>query len=261
MKKIAISSRYSLDADKLINFANKYEFDGIEYSIQSENLKDLNLELDNIKKLSDSRFEIRYHMPFNEIELAHKNNIESQKALEYYKVCFDELKKLNAHHVIIHLCLGYRNNLDLMDYNNAFKNLIEVTKYGKQNNIEVCLENLTFGLNDTPEKFLDFLEKSSCKATVDIGHIAASDVVRNDKITEVEYISQISEYIESAHIYNIEDFDEKVNGYVHFPPKKEKDIAERVVELMKSPCNWFLIELGDEEHILRTKEMLKKLLI
>lgn len=252
MPKIALSSRYSLEAQNLIRFASDHDFDGIEYSIQSETSTSLQAEIKNMEVLASSGLEIRYHMPFKKIELAHNDLQHTQESVRYFKECLDVIHHMGGRFVITHLCLGYRFDLDKMKYEHAAKFLGQVVNYAAQKNISLCLENLTFGFTNTPSVFLDLIKSTGAHATIDIGHLASSPVVTEGIITASDFITQLAPYIATAHVYDKEVFDKVKKTATHIAPENKESMMTRLKTLLQSNCNWWLIELGDPDELLRT---------
>ena len=259
--KIALSSRYSQDPSKLLKFARENDFNGIEYSIFEESRE----EFDNIKnsliELSNSELEIRYHLPFKKMELSHVDESFAKDSLDYMKYCIDNIFEIGGKYIIVHLGLGYKDSLDKICYENAEKYLSELVEYAKTRNIAVCLENLTFGLINSPDLFLKMIDKAGCRACIDIGHVAMSPVVTKGELSMLEYINLMLPYLEGAHIYDKEIRDFISGKGVHIYPKDKELISDRIKKIYDSEsCNWWLIELGDPKEILLTKSFLEEIL-
>ena len=257
--KIAMSSRYSIQAEELIAFCRAHGLDGIEYTIQSEAKEDLDVEFANMKKLADSGIEIRYHFQFMKVEPSHKSPEFAEASVKYYKDCLDAVQKLGGKHIIVHLCLGYRYRMEEMCYESAKANLKEIVDYAKERGIMVCLENLTFGFTNTPEQFIELLETSGASANVDIGHAISSPIVTDNIITVEEFIEKLLPYTVSAHVYKIELTDETTRRAWHVCPEEPADMASRIHVLLKGTSDWWLIELGGEDEILKTKKLIEEI--
>src|SRR5699024_6255964 len=114
---------------------------------------------------------------------------------------------------------------------------------------------------NSPDLFLNMINKTDCRACVDIGHVAMSPVVINGEISMLEYINLISPYLEGTHIYDKEIRDSISGKGVHIYPKEKELISYRIKKIYDSEsCNWWLIELGDPEEILITKSFLQEIL-
>jgi len=254
--KIALSSKYSNNPHALLQFAKTKGLEGIEYSISSESAAHLRVEYSTMKKLAASELEIRYHLPFKEIELAHEDPAHAEKSLKYIKECIDMVSVLGGVHVVVHLGLGYQDALHKLSLKNAFKYLEQVVVYGRQKEVTVCLENLTFGFTSTPEGFKKLLEKTGAMATVDIGHVVSSPVVEDGKVSPEEFILAVAPFIRGAHVY-----DKEINEHpYHLPPREEAALQSRLQTLMKTDANWWLIELGEPGEILLTASYARNIL-
>lgn len=257
--KITLSSRYSRSPEKLYGFLHDTGLDGIEYTINAQDDASLEAERSALLALAELGVPVWHHLQFNRLEMAHRDAAEAAEALRHHKRCIDLVSRAGGSHVIVHLCLGYLDRLELMNRENARNNLASLVEYAAPKGVTVCLENLRGGLVSTPEDFLDFIDFSGASATIDIGHVAASPCVRNGSVSAEEYIALLGPRLLSAHIYDIELTD--VGGKAwHKAPDSAADLAPRIHELLKAAhCDWWLIELGDPEEINRTAGFLREI--
>lgn len=258
--KIALSSRYSRSPQELLSFARKNGLDGIEYTIKAESDEELEQEKEAMRLLASSELEIRYHLQFFKVEPAHKDRDTAAASASYICRVLDFLHEIGGKAVIIHLCLGYRRALDQTCRPHGETFLTEIVNHARPLGIEVCLENLTFGLVNTPEDFLHFLQVTGASATIDIGHAAASPCVLDGKISAPEYIRAVAPWLRSAHLYDIELPDPETGRFIHHPPRNRACLEDRINALKGTPCTWWLIELGDPEDILRTAGFLREII-
>lgn len=259
MPKIALSSRYSIKAEGLIAFCREHGLDGIEYTIQSETKEGLDAEFANMKKLEDSGIEIRYHFQFKTVEPAHKCPEFAARSVRYYKDCLDAISKLGGKHIIVHLCLNYKFNMEEMCFESAKRNLKEIVDYARDKGITVCLENLTFGFTCEPDPYLCLIQETGASANIDIGHASASPIVMNHQMTAETFIEKILPHTVSAHVYKIEINDDVLRKGGHICPDKKEDMVSRLQILLRGCSDWWLIELGDQEEILRTKKFIEEI--
>lgn len=250
--KIALSSRYSRSAEDLIQFAVNHGFNGVEYTVQAETNEHLQDEYANMRVLAESGLEIRYHLQFKEIELSHEDVTYAEKSASHIKECIDLINNLGGRYAIVHLCLGYRQTLHKLKYDHALKYLEQVVAHGNKKKVTVCLENLSFGFTCTHFTFLKLLKSTGAGATLDIGHMAVSPVVKDGTVTAEEFIATVRQYIQSAHVYDREVTENKTNRIYHAAPKEKSAMTSRLTALLQSNCRWWLIELGDPEEILQT---------
>jgi len=257
---IACSSRISTDAATLIAFAENNGFHGIEYSIKSETKEDLAKEIANIVQLGKSNVEIRYHTPFQDLELAHSDVSKAKKSALFMKQCIDIAEDNGVEYITVHLGLGYRFALQTLNRDNAVKYLSDVSYYAQKKNVVICLENLTYGWTNNPDEMKNIVEETGVNVTIDIGHVAASQIVVNNTMSASEFIKILSNHILGSHIYKIEIFDTDINQPVHIAPITKSDISTSVSELMTTRCNWWLVELGNKSDVIHTRNILSEIL-
>lgn len=257
--KLALSSRYSIQAEELIAFCREAGLDGIEYTIQSETKEGLDVEFANMKKLADSGIEIRYHFQFKTVEPDHKDPEFAARSVRYYKDCLDAISLLGGKRIIIHLCLNYKFNMEEMSFESAKRYTKEIVDYAREKGITVCLENLTFGFTCEPDPYLVLLEAINTPANIDIGHVSASPIVMDGTITAEAFIEKILPHTVSAHVYKVEINDDVLRKGWHIAPDKKEDMASRLNLLLDGKSDWWLIELGDREEILRTKKLIEEI--
>lgn len=258
--KIALSTRYSRSPEELLAFVRTHGLDGIEHTIWAEDHVALEKEKPVMRELAASDVEIRYHFQLRRVELAHRDRQFAVASASYLKHCLDFLHEIGGKAVITHLCLGYRREPEKMSLEHAVAFLTDLVAHARGLGIEVCLENLTYGLVNTPGAFRYILEQTGASATIDIGHAAASPCVLDGEITAPDYIRTVAPWLRSAHIYDIELPDPMSGKFLHHAPKDRNCLEERIRTLAETPCEWWLVELGDTEEILRTVRFLKEIL-
>lgn len=256
-QKIALSTRYSQSPEELLNFMKAQGLEGIEYTINAQDSATLEQQRAPLSILAEAGVDVRHHLQFNRIDLAHKDTAKAALSLEHHKHCIDLIADSGGSYAIVHLCLGYIDKPALMSKKNAIKNLAQLVEYASAKKVSICLENLRGGLISNPENFLEFVTSTGALATVDIGHVAVSPCVLNKEVTAEEYIAAISPYTVSAHIYDLELPDPQTGTFYHKSPDTREQIEARMQEIIRSPnCDWWLIELGNPQEILRTQSFL-----
>lgn len=256
---ITLSTRYSRSPERLVDFLNGNGLAGIEYTINAQDDISLEAERSVLLTLAERGVKVRHHLQFNRLEMAHIDAAAAAEALRHHKRCIDLVSRVDGTHVIVHLCLGYLDRPELMSGENARNNLASLVEYAAAKGVTVCLENLRGGLVATPDDFLDFIEFSGAAATIDIGHVAASPCVLDGSVSAEKYIELLAPRLVSAHIYDIELKDG--GGKVwHKAPDSAEALGPRIRELLKAVhCDWWLIELGEPEEIIRTAGFLREI--
>lgn len=259
--KVALCNRGFKEIDQLFQFAYDNYFQGVEYTIEAESYADFDRAYDKLLKLRKSDLEIRYHLPFKNMELGLRDENAAERSLTYLQYVLDALENIGGRHIITHLGLGYSDKDHYLSYTNAVRYLKELRKYADTKNIVVVLENLRFGLAGAPEPHKYILTETGCSACLDIGHASNSRIVLSSQISCEDYIKAMGSVVIQAHIYDQEKIDKETGRYKHFCPQTEEDIRSRVMALRKyTNCKWYLIELMMPEEILKTKKMIDNIL-
>lgn len=149
--------------------------------------------------------------------------------------------------------------MEEMCFESAKRNLKEVVDYARDKGITVCLENLTFGFTCEPEPYLELIHASGAVANIDIGHASASPIVMNNIMTAEAFIGMILPHVVSAHVYKVEINDDVLRKGWHIAPDQKEDMASRLNLLLSGKSDWWLIELGDKDEILRTKKFIEEI--
>ncbi|PKM48060.1 MAG: hypothetical protein CVV03_00380 [Firmicutes bacterium HGW-Firmicutes-8] len=256
---IAISNRMFFLTQDLINYALKTNC-GIDYSFEAQNLSDLKQEAVYIEKIAREDLDIRYHCPFKSIEFAHVDKNTADYSLQYLRDCVDVAGSFGGKYLTTHIGLGFKspNNID---YENAVVNLSKLVDYGDKKGITVCLENLTTGWTNNPRAFLELIEKTGASVTFDLGHANSCPSVIENQCTSVEFLRTVDSYLINAHVYEIEKIDEKTLEPYHVAPQNLDIIRPLLLELINNTkCDWWVIELRDQEEVKHTRYLLESFL-
>ena len=97
------------EINELYDFAMTYEFGGIDWSFDLNHLPDTPLEastwLKEHRKLSD--LEIRYHCPFDKVDLGHKDVQLAQQAVTLFQKVIRLVARAQGRYLTLHLGLGH----------------------------------------------------------------------------------------------------------------------------------------------------------
>ena len=105
--KVALCNRGFKEIDQLFQFAYDNYFQGVEYTIEAESYADFDRAYDKLLKLRKSDLEIRYHLPFKNMELGLRDENAAERSLTYLQYVLDALENIGGRHIITHLGLGY----------------------------------------------------------------------------------------------------------------------------------------------------------
>jgi len=258
---IAVSNKAFPCVQQMIDYCMEHNLRGIDYTLSPDarNASDLQRETANIEKISKEGFEIRYHLQFFSMEIAHADIKKAKNSFEFHKDCVEFINSHNGEYATIHIGLGMKS-IDELKYETALAHLSDLVSYGKEQKITVCLENLTRGWANNPHEFLEMIKESSAGVTFDIGHANACPWVLNNHGTSIDFLRTFSSHIINAHIYEIEKIDDKTLEPYHVAPQGLDFIRPLLSELLCTKCDWWLIELNEKEEMNHTRTLLQAFL-
>lgn len=242
---------FNADVVKLKEFALENGFAGIDWSFKQENLPRSPAEESALLKTISSLhpLEVRYHCAFKKIDLGDVDDENSKNAMNIFRRICRLVSKLEGRFLTIHVGLGRNTTTDL-SWSRTVERLADLVRYSNSIGVRLCLENLAWGWTSRPELFEKLIRKSGCWATVDVGHAFVSPSILSQQYRVNDFVAPQAERIVNAHVYHQEK-DER-----HLPPKKLEDLEERLRMILQLPwCDWWVLELREEESLLQTLEI------
>ncbi len=230
------------DAPTLKRFALANGFSGVDWTFKIEDLPqgpwDESRLLKKIEQLHP--LEIRYHCAFKEVDLGDVRLDRAQRAMESFRAACRLAAKLDGRYMTIHVGLGLDSTAGL-SWERSLEALADLVSYGKSLGISVCLENLAWGWTSRPELFEKLIRKSASGVTLDIGHAQVSPSVQSQLYTFEDFVAPHHEKVFNAHVYHEE------SGDGHIPPQQLDDLRDRLTVLSCLPCDWWVLELREQE--------------
>ena len=244
--RLAITNIYGQDAKMLADFALKFGFEGIDWSLSFDlSEKDFLREMDMLKG-----FEVRYHCPWPHIDFAYADQ-RAEEAMYIFREMIGSVSKAGGRYITVHIGLG-QSSAKQLDWEKAIENLSALVLYGTELGITICLENITTAWTINPKRFRTLVERTGAGVTLDIGHVHAS---RKNKLLEdffKLYVLPNKDRILNAHIYHTENPQQD-----HVAPESLEQIFDRLWLLRSvTGCDWWLIELSNPDEILKTRDFL-----
>ena len=192
-----------------------------------------------------------FHGPCHDIELGHKDPKIAKTAVCYLKMYIDFVRFFEGTHMTLHI--GSRSiSMEEMSWENARSGLKEVTEYGLEQGVVICLENLKQGWASEPEKLAELADYSGASITLDIGHARGSAPLRGGRVTLDEYIRPFAHRIRNLHVYEIETLEGK-----HQEPTSLENIGPCLRWALEQGITWWVIELDDYNAMFRVKRLLE----
>lgn len=245
------------DLDKLREFALAYGFFGIDWSFDVRTLPDTPAEESKwVKDQSALRpLEVRYHCPFNRIDIGHSDPWEAKAAEAIFRRIIHLVSKAEGRYLTIHIGLGH-DSTEPLSWEATIDNLRRIVQYGANRGVRVCLENLAWGWTSRPHLFEKLVRGSGTAVTFDIGHAHACDSVCSYHYAIEDFVSPHADRVVNAHVYHTER-----SGFGHIPPNRMEDIEDRLAILQQVGCDWWVIEIKEVDQLLQTKEIVQEYLI
>ncbi|MDY6839681.1 MAG: sugar phosphate isomerase/epimerase family protein [Thermodesulfobacteriota bacterium] len=253
--KLAMCNLF-LDVKRLREFALDHGFSGIDWSFEPSTLPQTPAEESMwVKYLSSLKpLELRYHCPFQRIDLGHVDPREAKAAEEIFRNIIRLVARANGEFLTIHIGLG-RDSTQPLSWDRTSKNLSRVVQYGASHGVRVCLENLAWGWTSRPHLFEKLIRRGGASVTFDIGHAHACEAINTQEFEIEDFLTPHADRVLNAHIYHTE-----LPNRGHIPPERLEDIKDRLEMLQRIGCNWWVLEVWDENGLLQTKKIVEEYL-
>jgi sugar phosphate isomerase/epimerase len=249
--KLAMCNLFS-DVEQLKAFAFEHGFSGIDWSFEPVTLPqtptDESRWADRLSALG--ALEVRFHCPFHRIDLGHVDPWEAKGAEAVFRNIIRLVAKVKGRFLTIHIGLG-RDSTEPLSWDRTAKNLSRVVQYGASHGVKVCLENLAWGWTSRPHLFEKLVRKSGAGVTFDIGHAHACESIKSQQFEIEDFVTPHADQVLNAHIYHTE-----LANRGHIPPERLEQIEDRLEILKSIGCNWWVLEVWNEEELLQTKKII-----
>jgi sugar phosphate isomerase/epimerase len=253
--KLAMCNFFS-DTEKLKKFAHEYGFSGIDFSLDLKQLPETPAQESKwVKDISAlGPLEVRYHCPFDRIDLGHDDPVKAQAAKNLFCRVIRLISKVEGKYITLHIGLGH-DSMEPLSWETTIDNLRQVVDYGRAMSVRVCLENLIWGWTSKANLFEKLIRRSGADVTLDIGHAYACEPVQSQQYTVEDFVTPHADRVVNAHIYHTE-----IPGQGHIPPEKKEDIEDRLSLLKAIGCAWWVLEIREVEGLLKTKKIVDEYL-
>ncbi len=244
--KLALCN-FQNDIDDTRRFALMHGFSGVDWTLKVEDLPENPLsELRLMRKISGlSPLEVRFHCAFREVDLGDGDPERSRAAMDLFRKACRLVHDVGGRYLTIHLGLG-RLAMNVLSWERTLKALADFVDFAGGLGIRVCLENLASGWSSRPELFEKLIRKSGACVTLDIGHARVAHSVETQHYSVEDFVLPHQDKVFNAHIYH-EERDDR-----HLPPGCLADVEDRLHLLSTLPCDWWVLELREEEALLQT---------
>lgn len=179
--------------------------------------------------------EVRFHLPYAFWDIGLNDKSVANSSLEYYCRLFEKIRFLNMHYAVLHI-----GAFDGADENIALKNLTYLAQRAHECGINLCVENLIYGLTADIVFLKKCLLVPHVNMCLDTGH---AEVLRRQKGDNVlDDIASIKDKIIHAHVYGYEEF----LNHISFT---QQSITTNVwlPLLQTTDCTWYTMELDSRD--------------
>ena len=242
------------DVRQLRAFALDHGFVGVDWTFsQPEVFRQPAAAADLIRAIQSLHpLEVRFHCAFAQTDLGDENPMQADAAFRTFQAVCRLVSKLKGRDVTIHIGLGRESTSDLC-WERTLAGLSNLVQFANKSWLRLCLENLAWGWTSRPELYEKLLRKSGAWATLDIGHAQVCPSVASQQYRVADFVRPQPERICNAHVYHLE------NSSGHIPPPRLEDIRDRLNLLGSLPlCDWWVLELREEEALLTTLAVIKE---
>ncbi|MGD2125499.1 MAG: TIM barrel protein [Desulfobacteraceae bacterium] len=249
--KLVMTNIFS-DPRKLKAFALEHGFSGIEWSFYVDDIPETPAD-ESIWVEGQSTLrplEVRYHCPFYQTDLGHDDPGEAKAAERLFQRIIRLVSKVGGRYLTIHIGLGH-NSTEPLSWDTTIDKLRRLVRYGAERRVNVCLENLAWGWTSRPHLFEKLIRKSGAGVTFDIGHAYMCESVASQYYHLEDFVTPHSDRVFNAHIYHTE-----TAGLGHTSPEVVDDIKERLSLLREIGCDWWVVEIQQEDELLHTKKII-----
>lgn len=233
MIKIAASSLCGKYIDDVISIAQKNEYKAIEWDLNfiPPVLSESRINY-IIQTISKGEIEIRFHLPYSFIEVAHSDRIFCDYSVSTIEEYLKFIHKLGGKYAVLHVGYFEQSNI-----NNALININKVATRAKKLGICICIENLVRGLSTHKIFWEKVLTIDNVFFCLDIGH--AEYLRRHNRNDIFNLVSEFKDMIVHAHVYDYED--DHINHIPFSVDTVKKNIWLPL--LLATPCFWYTMEL------------------
>lgn len=240
------------EVPSLKRFALANGFAGVDWTFRADDLPATPLEESRLAgKIAQLHpLEVRYHLAFEAVDLGDEVDSRAEFAMTVFRRACALVARLDGRFMTIHLGLGRASTVGL-SWERTLGALAHLVRYGKSLGVTVCLENLAWGWSSRPELFEKLIRKSRAGVTLDIGHARVCPSVETQRYAFEDFVAPHPETVVNAHIYH-EERDDR-----HLPPDSLDDLRQRLDILSGLPCDWWVLELREEQALLATLEVVR----
>ena len=192
-------------------------------------------------RLASTGLAARYHAPYTDVELAHKNPTIARQSLGLLRNCLESLPAGGETVFTVHV--GSKGiPIEELSWDHAVGSLRALVQAGAPRKVTVAVENLATGWTADPWAMGELCGRSGARITFDLGHCLASEAVRitGKKVTEI--IDSLAKFIVQGHVYGGETSDGRHEAWSNLD-----EVKPALRHLAQLPGFWWVLDVDDAE--------------
>ncbi len=237
----AVSSRLSpTDPQHLADVARALGVEGIEWRLDVLRVPVATKAQEAFfARIMTTGMAARYHAPYTDLELAHKNPSLARQSLAVLRTYLEALPAEGEPVFTVHV--GSKGiPIEELSWDHAVGNLRTLVQAGAARGIIVALENLASGWTADPWAMGELCTRSGARITFDLGHCLASDAVQKEAKPVTGIIDALARVIVQGHIYGVELPDGR-----HVAWRDLEAMKPVLRHLAQFPSFWWILDVDE----------------
>lgn len=202
-------------------------------------------------RLQASGMAARYHAPYTDLEVAHKNASLARQSLAVLRSYLEVIPAEGEPVFTVHV--GSKGiPIEELSWDHAVGNLRSLVQAGASRGITVAVENLATGWSADPWAMGELCGRSGARITFDLGHCLASEVVQKAGKPLTEIVDSLAKFIVQGHIYGVEHADGRHSAW------KDLEAVKPVLRhLAQFPSFWWILDVDELREAAALKEQIE----
>ncbi len=249
----AISSRLSpTDPERLADLARRLGVQGVEWRLDVLRVPvAAGARAAFFGRLAAAGLAARYHAPYTDLEVAHKNASLARQSLAVLRSYLEVLPAEGEPVFTVHV--GSKGiPIEELSWDHAVGNVRALVQAGAARGITVAVENLAMGWTADPWAMGELCARSGARITFDLGHCLASEAVQKEGKRVTEILDSLAKFIVQAHIYGVELDDGR-----HAAWQDLEAVKPALRHLAQFPSFWWILDVDEVRDATLLKEQIE----
>ena len=202
-------------------------------------------------RLAATGFAARFHAPYTDLEIAHKNASLARQSLAVLRSCLELLPAEGGPVFTVHV--GSKGiPIEELSWDHAVGNVRSLVQAGASRGITVAVENLARGWTADPWAMGELCGRSGARITFDLGHCLASEAVQKEGRRVPEIVDSLAKFIIQGHIYGVELDDGRHAGWQDL-----EAVKPALRHLAQFPSFWWILDVDEVGDATLLKEQIE----